>query len=130
MGNPSQSESLLRNGHPQSRPQPPPIQHSPFSFPPQGGGGPQSATPNQQSMGAILSPQPRAPANMQSMQSAQNPSTEWTQMERPPPMQDPHRPSSRPNSFVSSAMPASRTSSESPRPYAPNMNGHPHPQQR
>ncbi|KAH9847287.1 RhoGAP-domain-containing protein [Lenzites betulinus] len=128
MGNPSQSESLLRNGHPQSRPQPPPIQHSPFSFPPQGG--PQSATPNQQSMSAILSPQPRAPANMQSMQSAQNPSTEWTQMERPPPMQDPHRPSSRPNSFVSSAMPASRTSSESPRPYAPNMNGHPHPQQR
>ncbi|KAI0820813.1 RhoGAP-domain-containing protein [Trametes gibbosa] len=121
MGNPSPSESLLRNGHPQSRPQPPPIQHSAFSFPAPGGNGPQSATPNAQSMGSILSPQPRTPANMQNMQS---PSTEWT------PMQDQHRPSSRPSSFVNSNMPSSRTSSEGPHPFASNMNGHPHPPQR
>ncbi|KAH9893484.1 RhoGAP-domain-containing protein [Cubamyces lactineus] len=133
------SDSVLRNGLPPARPQPPPIQHSPFSFPPPAGG-PQSAT-QQNSMGAILSPQPRAPANMQNMQSMQgmqSPSGEWA-MDRPPPMQDPNRPSSRPSSFINNggnmnynAMNnggagsggnnpvSSRTSSESPHPFVPN----------
>ncbi|KAI0629290.1 RhoGAP-domain-containing protein [Trametes polyzona] len=147
IANSSPSDSLLRNGHPQSRPQPPPIQHSPFSFPPPANA-PQSATQSSSMGGAILSPQPRAPANMQNMQNAQNmqglqsPGAEWA-MERPPPMmQDPNRPSSRPQSFVNtnmsgmnnmnmnmnsnSAHPASRTSSESPHPFVPNG----HPQQR
>lgn len=92
-------------------------------------------------MGAILSPQPRAPANMQNMQSMQgmqSPSGEWA-MDRPPPMQDPNRPSSRPSSFINNggnmnynAMNnggagsggnnpvSSRTSSESPHPFVPN----------
>ncbi|KAI0328665.1 RhoGAP-domain-containing protein [Cubamyces sp. BRFM 1775] len=135
------SDSVLRNGLPPTRPQPPPIQHSPFSFPPPAGG-PQSAT-QQNSMGAILSPQPRAPANMQNMQSMQgmqqmqglqSPSAEWA-MDRPPPMQDPNRPSSRPSSFINNGgnmnyntmnngggnnPVSSRTSSESPHPFVPN----------
>ncbi|KAI0641959.1 RhoGAP-domain-containing protein [Trametes meyenii] len=125
LANQSPSDSMLRNGHPPSRSQPPPIPHSAFSYPPPGGA-PLSATPT--SIGAILSPQPRAPANMQNMQS---PSAEWAMDRAPPPpgpsssliMQDPNRPSSRPSSFINSANNhngSSRTSSESPHPYVPN----------
>ncbi len=120
MGTPSTSDSMLRNGQPQSRPQPPPIQHLPFPYPPPNGP-PQSAS--QPAIGAILSPQPRMPANMQNMQS---PGADWS-MERPPPVQDPNRPSSRPSSYVNS----SRTSSESPHPYQQNgQQQHPQLQQR
>ena len=108
MAGQSPSDSMLRNGHPQGRPQPS-MQHAPYPYP--SAGTPQSAS--QPALGAILSPQPRMPANMQGMQS---PSTEWG-MDRPPVVQDPNRPASRPSSFVNSA---SRTSSESPRPFAPN----------
>ncbi|KAI0741919.1 RhoGAP-domain-containing protein [Daedaleopsis nitida] len=115
MANQSPSDSLLRNGH--LRLQPPPMQHSPFSYPPPAGT-PQSAS--QPALGAIHSPQPRMPANvqnMQNMQSMQSPSGDW-QMERPPPVQDAGRSSSRPSSFINTS--TSRTSSESPRPFAPN----------
>ncbi|KAI0693199.1 RhoGAP-domain-containing protein [Cerioporus squamosus] len=124
---PSNSDSMLRNGHPQPRTQAPPMQHSPFSYP--APGGPGNGTPQQSasqpSISAIHSPQPRMPANVQNMQNMQNmqmqsPSTEWS-MERPPPVQDPNggRPSSRPNSFINNNS-SSRTSSESPHPYLPN----------
>ena len=125
MANQTPSDSALRNGHPQARgPAPPPMQHSPFSYPAAGAGAgtPQSAS--QPALGAILSPQPRVPPNMQGMQS---PGTDWAaMMERAPPpaMQDATgmgmgmgRPASRPNSFVNAS---SRTSSESPRPYVGN----------
>ena len=112
MATQSPSDGLLRNGHPQGRPQPAPMQHSAFSYP--AAGTPQSAS--QPALGAILSPQPRIPANMQGMPS---PGPEWA-LERPPAVQDPNRPSSQAFSGA-----ASRTSSESPRPYA--TNGQPQP---
>ncbi|TBU30656.1 RhoGAP-domain-containing protein [Dichomitus squalens] len=114
MANPTPSDSVLRNGLSPQRQQPPPMQHSPFSYPPPTGN-PQPTS--QPSMGAIHSPQPRMPANMQGMQS---PSPDWG-MERPPGVQDPNRPSSRPSSFINTSVnPSSRTSSESPHPYVPN----------
>ena len=114
MANPTPSDGVLRNGLSSQRQQPPPMQHSPFSYPPPAGN-PQP--PSQPPPGAIHSPQPRMPANIQGIQ---NPSPDWG-MERPPAVQDPNRPSSRPSSFVNTNVnPSSRTSSESPHPYVPN----------
>lgn len=103
MANGVSSDSLIRNGQQQPRQQmsAPPLQHSPFSYPPPSSG-----------MSAIHAPQPRAP-------NVQSTSDDWTPPERQPYIgQVPSRPSSMSNSYV-----PSRSSGEGSNPFAP-PNGH------
>ncbi|PCH44221.1 RhoGAP-domain-containing protein [Wolfiporia cocos MD-104 SS10] len=111
----SPSESQLRNGQTQPRSQTsaPPLQHSPYSYPPSNGAPAQLPQP-QQGITAIHAPQPRAP-------NVQASNEDWVPPERQPYVgQVPSRPSSMSNSFM-----PSRSSGEGAHPFVPN--GHPQP---